>query len=276
MNSSELYFAAHTAGEARTILRGRVFLIIPVGNIEDHGPHLPLSTDVLIAQELSTRLAGALTRKFCGRRRTTRSSSSRQVRFLVCPPIAIGNVTSFGKKVGLSCGEILTEYLREICTRALKTGFSAVVIVNGCGGNESSIAAIKKRSRKVIYLPRWWRIDEVRRIDRSFRAFLTEGGSASDWLGTHGGELETSALLAIDRRYGTRLVRKSKIGQAKGPRSRSEVAAIKKHSRLLKPIYSGVLGDASQASAQKGEKLFKIIVSLYAEQVASTVRKGEI
>jgi creatinine amidohydrolase/Fe(II)-dependent formamide hydrolase-like protein len=227
----------------------------------------------LIAEELATRLAATLTRKFCLRRPTTCALSNRQVRFLVSPPIAIGNVTFFGKKIGLSCGETLTDYLREICSRALKTTFSRIIIVNGCGGNNSHIAAVKKHSRKIIYLPRWWRIRDTRRIDSSFRRFLNEGGSASDWLGTHGGELETSALLAIDRKYGTKWVRRSKIARAKGPCSKSEVTGAKGHGELRNLTTSGVLGNASRASAQKGEKLFRTVVRFYAEQITFTVRR---
>jgi len=273
VDCAKLYFASRTAGEARAVLRKKVFLIIPVGNIEDHGPHLPLSTDVLIAEELATRLAATLTRKFCARRPTTCAPSNRQVKFLVSPPIAIGNVTSFGKKVGLSCGEALTDYLREICSRALKTTFSRIIIVNGCGGNDSHIAAVKKHSRKIIYLLRWWHIRDTRRIDSSFRRFLAEGGRTCDWLGTHGGELETSALLAVDGKYGTKWVRRSKIAQAKGLCSRSEVTGAKEHGKLPSLTSSGVLGDASRASARKGEKLFRIVVRFYAEQITSAIRR---
>jgi creatinine amidohydrolase len=276
VNSPGLYFASYTAGEAREILRNKVFLIVPVGNIENHGPHLPLATDLLIAEELSTRLAAALSKRFRLYRPKTCSSASKQVRFVVSPPIAVGSATKFGEKTGLSCGLALAEYLWQICQSALKRGFAAVIIVNGCGGNDAQIRAVNKRSRKIIYLPRWWHIQATHKIDNSFRKFLAEGGSASDWVGTHAGELETSALLAIERKHCVQLVRKNRLAQAKGPCSRNEMNAVRSRPISRRLTTSGVLGDASRASAKKGEKLLKTIVNLYAQQIVSAIRKRKI
>jgi len=62
-DATELHLGGMTWTEARDSLRTDTIILLPTGAIEAHGPHLPLTTDVLIAEELSLRAALALRRR---------------------------------------------------------------------------------------------------------------------------------------------------------------------------------------------------------------------
>ena len=114
-------------------------VFVPVGSTEQHGPHLPLSTDTIVA----TALADELGRITGG---------------LVAPPIAIG---ASGEHQGfpgtLSIGTTaLTNVLVEL-VRSLSLWASEVVLVNGHGGNVEAIRdAVDKltsEGHKVSWVP---------------------------------------------------------------------------------------------------------------------------
>ncbi len=153
MTGSELGRAAWTEIDAP-------ILIVPVGSCEQHGPHLPLHTDTVIASALARDLAG------------------RRGDCLVAPPLAI---TASGEHQGfpgtLSIGNAaMRELLIELVRSADWAG--GVVLVNGHGGNASAMAraaaTLARESRRVLaWSPR------------------IDGGDP------HAGHVETSLMLAL-------------------------------------------------------------------------------
>lgn len=136
-------------------------VLIPVGSLEQHGPHLPLDTD--------TRIATAVAEHVCELREN----------LVVGPAIAIG---ASGEHAGfegtLSIGtDALTTVLVELARSA--DAFSGVVFVNGHGGNRDALLA----ARAILRLE-----------GRTVVAWSPSipGGDA------HAGHSETSLLLAID------------------------------------------------------------------------------
>lgn len=114
-------------------------LIVPVGSCEQHGPHLPLHTDTVIATALADELA------------------ARRDDCLVAPPLTI---TASGEHQGfpgtLSIGsEVMTDVLVELVRSA--DWSAGVVFVNGHGGNvtamRSAAAALGREHRRVLV---WW------------------------------------------------------------------------------------------------------------------------
>jgi len=117
-------------------------LAIPIGSTEQHGPHLPLSTDTDIAVALCEKLA-----------------QHRDV--VLAPPIAYGSSGEHAGFAGtLSIGQAaLEQMLVELCRSATDT-FAHVVLVSGHGGNAEavrrSVATLRHERRDVIsFFPRW-------------------------------------------------------------------------------------------------------------------------
>jgi mycofactocin precursor peptide peptidase len=118
-------------------------LAVPVGSTEQHGPHLPLSTDTDIAVALCTRLAAA------------------RPDVLVAPPVGYG---SSGEHAGfpgtLSIGQTALELLLVELGRSATLTFGHLVLVSAHGGNAGPAARAVRRlsdeSRHVLlFQPRW-------------------------------------------------------------------------------------------------------------------------
>ncbi|WP_082032336.1 mycofactocin biosynthesis peptidyl-dipeptidase MftE [Nocardia vulneris] len=118
-------------------------LAVAVGATEQHGPHLPLSTDTDIAAALCLRLA------------------ARRPDVLVAPPVPYG---ASGEHAGfpgtLSIGQAALELLIvELCRSATDT-FDRILLVNWHGGNLEPLrraeTLLRAESRDVrVYLPRY-------------------------------------------------------------------------------------------------------------------------
>lgn len=96
--------------------RGAV-LIVPVGSVEPHGPHLPLGTDAVLAEESAHRAAAALT--------------AEGIVALVAPTVPFG-VTDFAEGFAGALGvsaPVLTAYLTDVVGRALRERFVHVCLV---------------------------------------------------------------------------------------------------------------------------------------------------
>jgi creatinine amidohydrolase len=141
---------------------GRGVLAVPLGSLEQHGPHLPLDTDTRIAVALADGLA------------------ELRPGVAVAPAVAFG---ASGEHAGfggtLVVGhDVLTAFLVEL-VRSARTSFAGVVLVNAHGGNEPTLAAVEARCGAEGDRVLGWRAG-------------VRGGDA------HAGRTETSLMLAID------------------------------------------------------------------------------
>ena len=102
---------------------GAGLVLVPLGALEQHGPHLPLDTDTVIATAVAHEVASALDA-------------------WVAPPVAYGASGEHQSFPGTaSVGtEALTHGLVEL-VRSLRTWASRVVVVNGHGGNLAALKA---------------------------------------------------------------------------------------------------------------------------------------
>ena len=147
--------------EIAALHRGCV-LAVPIGSLEQHGPHLPLDTDTRIAVELGRRLSQARTD------------------VVVAPPVSYGASGEHAGFAGtlLVDHAVLADLLLELI-RSARASFSGVVLISAHGGNHEALSLVSERCRvdgeaAVIWTP------------------AVPGGDA------HAGRTETSLMLAID------------------------------------------------------------------------------
>ncbi|WP_410675045.1 mycofactocin biosynthesis peptidyl-dipeptidase MftE [Amycolatopsis sp. cmx-4-68] len=118
-------------------------LAVPVGATEQHGPHLPLTTDTDIALALCDRLAAA------------------RPDVLVAPAVAYGSSGEHAGFAGtLSIGQEATELLLVELGRSATEPFRRLLFVSAHGGNAGpvtrAVARLRSESRDVeVFQPRW-------------------------------------------------------------------------------------------------------------------------
>jgi creatinine amidohydrolase len=214
--------------------------VLPLGATEQHGPHLPLITDSLIAAGVVERLKSALPEKMF-------------ITFLPVEEIGYSpeHMDYPGSK-SLAFGEAIERWV-SIGVHLNSLGIRKLVLLNAHGGNSPliSIVATELRVRcdMLCVATSWTRFGLP-------KGMITEADAAID---IHGGEIETSVMLALD----PALVDLSKAGSFSSQQSvflaeNEWLSAYGRHFfgwkiQDLNPL--GVTGNASAASAEKGDLL---------------------
>lgn len=225
---------------------GEAIILIPVGSLEQHGPHLPLGTDTILSRHFAEGVAGRLGA-------------------LVAQPIAYGYKSQQKSGGGNHLsgttsldGASLIAMTRNLVKSFLKQGVRNVVFVNGHFENyqflyegidlaleESGIGPGAKQS---VLLLSYWDF-----VSQDTLAQVYPGGFPG-WDIEHGGVLETSLMLHLEpaRVAMDRLV--------DGP-----AAVLPRFDRL--PVVpertpaTGCLSSAAGSSADKGELLYDQVVA---------------
>lgn len=223
--------------------RAGTVVILPVAAIEQHGPHLPVSTDALINRGI---VAEAL------------RIGSDAVTMLVLPPLDIGHSLEHGSFAGtLSLdAETLLNVWDKIGADISKCGFEHLVILNSHGGQRSLVDLAAVRLRAALGL-------NVARANY-FSFGMPEGLFDAEELrlGIHGGEVETSLVMHL----APELVRREALAHfdyRDGQRARNETLSYEKPVGLgwLSEDLNraGVVGNAAAADAQRGERYLKYL-----------------
>jgi creatinine amidohydrolase len=117
--SDRLYLAELTTEAVAAVLAAPpAVVLLPVGSVEPHGPHLPLGTDTLLSEESS--------------RRAVRLLRAQGVGAWIAPSVPYG-VTDFAAgfagAIGVEAG-VLTAFLASVVARLLADGWTHVCLVN--------------------------------------------------------------------------------------------------------------------------------------------------
>ncbi|WP_049972685.1 creatininase family protein [Haladaptatus cibarius] len=241
--SSSVAWATKTRREIRdTGTADGSVVVVPVGSVEQHGHHLPVATDTLLADAVS----------HLGAERV-----ADDVPLLVTPPIWSGfspHHTSLGGTMTLELEHLLA-LLEDVADTALENGFDGICFVNGHGGNASVIdnvvSTVGKSNPEVEVTGLTYFqladsfIDEIRESD--------VGGMA------HGGEFETSLMLHLHAEFVTMDDADAEYLDEPYERGTQDLlvgGALSIYREFEEYSASGAIGDPSLASAAKGEELF--------------------
>ncbi len=214
--------------------------ILPVGAIEQHGPHLPLDTDAFDAEYLAKRVAEACS----------------DPKPLVLPLIPYGvsyHHEDFKGTLSIS-NDTLSRIVYDIGVGVARNGFKKMLIINGHGGNIPALnyaAQMINRDQRIFVC-----VDTGDTSDVDIDA-ITE--TPND---VHAGEVETSTSLAVrphlvkmDRAEASVPDFSSRYLDFTSKRSVSWYA----HTRKISA--TGVMGDPTKADARKGERIWELMIA---------------
>ncbi|MBP1846296.1 creatinine amidohydrolase [Rhizobium petrolearium] len=227
----------------------KTIAILPIASTEQHGPHLPVATDVVIANGMLAEL---------------NARRPEDLDILVLPTQEIGKANEHVYGAGtLSFGpEILIPAWTAIGAKVAEAGVRKLVIVNSHGGNLDIMSIVGRelrvRHQMAVVCTQWGRFGHPQ-------------GLISDHeqkFGIHGGEVETSLMLhfrpdlvRMDKaeNFVSKAETRSKFFQPAPPHVLSWLA----HD--LNP--NGVVGDASKGTAEKGAVICRHQVAGFIEML---------
>lgn len=224
--------------EVEQALKERPIALLPVGNTEAHGPHLPVATDTVIAVELA--------------RRTALKLKQRGLHALIAPPVTFC-VSELGKAFPGTVSlpqETAVALVRDLCISLAKP-FRAVALVN-VNQEPANLEALKRAAEEAKKAGAGVCLTELmkkRWTDRLGAAFNA---------GDHAGSFETSLMLACAP---SSVREKERISlppmDALGP-------ALKKGAKSFAEAggEDAYFGDPTAASAEEGEAHFGTLADI--------------
>ena len=213
-------------------------VIVPLGTVEQHGPHLPVGTDVFIPITVARHVA-------------------EKTRVLVAPPIYYGNSLSMAAMKGVFTitPESLAVLLLDLCRSFVKQGFKKIIFINGHGGNKQVLNFIGQKARMetgaLIARIDWWDI------------VTGEIPTICEKVVQHADEGETSMMLAchpelVDMKKAMRDSTSEKLTNELTDGKPKNLPQV--FVSFTKWSKTGLIGDATKASKAKGEKIMKAVV----------------
>ena len=212
----------------KLISRKKQAAIIPIGSIEQHGGHLPLSTDSDIVTEISKQVA-------------------HKCKFLLMPTISYGMSFEHAPFTNLSLTKsAIQKILTDLCLSLSSNKINTIFVINGHHGNLKPLKNIEAKIRKVskgkirLFVFSYWHF-----MDRDF---------------DHAGFVETSLMLAISKNVRMKKAKKGLVTDDLTPKEKSRLSKLASKS-FPKATKNGIWGDPRNASSQQGKKILSELVT---------------
>ncbi|MCL7460481.1 creatininase family protein [Micromonospora sp. MSM11] len=188
-------------GELAAVAGAADFAVLPVGAVEWHGPHLPLGTDLILAEGFAAESAlggdgagpsgdGAATTPAGGR---ATAAGPRGVLFPAVPYAACPGQTRPWPGTVAIRPEIAVGYLADVIEGIVAAGFPRLLIVNGHDANMSTVRAamewVSGRRTASLLLVNWFQLVTPAETTELYGPLPARG---------HGGAYETSGVLGFD------------------------------------------------------------------------------
>jgi len=211
----------------KSIKKKKQVAVIPIGSVEQHGSHLPVSTDSDIVTEIAKRL-------------------SEKKGYLLLPTLTYGVSFEHAPFFNLSIREsTLRNVLIDLCSSLLANNIKTVFIINGHHGNLKSIKNINLKLQKLSK-------NKIKVFSLSYWHFMKREFD-------HAGFVETSLMLAISKNVKMRFAKKGLITD------KMTKQQIKKLGRLAnqsfpKATKNGIWGDPTKATKKDGHAILAEII----------------
>jgi creatinine amidohydrolase len=242
------------ADELRERARRKAIVILPVGSIEQHGPHLPVEVDTMLGETVALRTA-----RLVAERRPV----------LVLPMLWTGlseHHMSFGGTITLDV-PAFNGVVSGICRSLVRHGFERIVLLNGHGGNENALRSLTDELSPALGVP-------IVQFTYWYAAAEPIAGILETQSGLrHACEAETSMMMALR----PELVARERIPMVKAANRTPELKDVVGGGvylwRSLGSMSSaGVIGNPDAATPEKGERLLAAI----AETIAAKLCNDEL
>ncbi len=221
-------------------------IMLPIGILEKHGPHLPLGTDLIDVREIALQAA---TNEYA----------------VVFPQYYFGQIFEAKHQPGTIAysPRLIWDLLQETCDELGRNGFEKIIIVNGHGGNNYFLryfcqAQLESEKPYVVYLFMPSEDPDIAKLVQQMRRSMEDG---------HAGETETSTILS----HRPDLVRMDKAGVQSGENL--------KRLDQLKDAYVGIwwyarypnhyAGDGTVATPELGKLLIETDVAMLSDMIRS-------
>ena len=234
------YWADQTAPAFRE-LPGDLVAVLPVGAIEQHGPHLPVSVDRDLVEAVTAQCLARL-------------DSAQNV--LVLPTLAITKSGEHDRHPGtLSLtAETLLVNLRDVGASVSRAGVSRLVLFNGHGGNNAVLDIVARDLRMahdmIVATCSWFGFAD-------YDGVIDNAALAHD---LHAGDIETSAMLAARPELVDMSKAKNFVTAMQGWEGANRFTGLT--GQPARPAWiiddlnaDGACGDALVATAEKGAQL---------------------
>jgi creatinine amidohydrolase/Fe(II)-dependent formamide hydrolase-like protein len=213
--------------------------LLPVGAIEQHGPHLPLDTDAFDAEYLARKVAEGCT----------------DPKPLLLPLIPYGvsyHHDDFSGTISIS-NDTLARLVHEIGMSAARNGITKLVIINGHGGNAPALHFAAQQINRDAHI--FTCVDSGETSDTDIDTLVDTPNDV------HAGEIETSTALAVrPDRVDMKQARRSVPRFTSRYLDFSSKRSVDWYARTAKISASGVMGDPTKASRKKGERIWQVMI----------------
>ncbi len=227
-----------------------VVALLPIGSVEQHGPHLPLGTDYLIAYKISLILSGCFNKNF----------SKTNIRLIVLPPVPYGYSIMWSAYPGtVTIGtDTLRLLIRDVIKSVYSSGVKHVLVINAHAGNSEVLKVVLREVVEELndlsaYLVTIWdAIGDVINEIMQTKFF-------------HADETETSLALALNIRVLSTIPDGEKVARfyddywhSLDLTKRPKAYVFRKESHKI--IGSGAFGNPKLGSKDKGDILIDNLI----------------
>lgn len=222
-------------------------IIIPIGCLEEHGPHLPISTDTMLAVDFASAI-----------------SKEDGLDLIVGPEIDFGvSVLTQGFPGTVKIRfETLKALVADLASSCARWGCKKIILWTWHGGSshqiclrEASLEIISKHPDVAIYILRGVKLFD----DEGFKAKID---AILESKSEHAGELETSLMMHLH----PGLVKADFLFK-----EYPEYPKLRVISEGFPYMKYGIIGDATLASAAKGKKIYELILEELSRNVKNLI-----